>query len=175
MVRIEPGEAEEAFEAIEHTGRRALTEMRRLLGMLRAADDGAAFAPQPGVGRLGELLDGVRRAGLPVELRLEGPVRPLPAGVDVSAYRIVQEALTNTLKHAGPARAEVRVRYLPDAIELEVSDDGAGTHARNGVGGQGLAGMRERVAVYSGELDAGPGASGGYRIRARLPLDPASR
>jgi signal transduction histidine kinase len=175
MVRIEPGEAEEAFDAIERTGRRALIEMRRLLAVLRAADDRAVLAPQPGVERLGELVDGVRSAGLPVELRVEGRVSPLPAGVDVSAYRIVQEALTNTLKHAGPARAKVVVRYLPDAIELEVSDDGAGSPAHDETGGQGLVGMRERVAIYGGKLDTGFGAAGGYRIRARLPVGPTSR
>jgi len=175
MVRLEPQEAEEAFLAIEGTGRRALAEMRRLLGMLRAADEGAALAPQPGVEQLGDLIAGVRGAGLPVELHVEGPVAPLPPGVDVSAYRIVQEALTNTLNHAGPARAEVRVRYLAGAVEVEVSDDGTGNGAGGEAGGHGLVGMRERVSIYGGRLEAGARPTGGYLIRARLPFEPVGR
>ena len=175
MVRIEPDEAEQAFAAIERTGREALAEMRRLLGMLRAADHATALAPQPGVERLEDLIEGVRRAGLPVELQVEGAVTALPGGVDVSAYRIVQEALTNALKHAGPARAHVRLRYLAGAVELEVSDDGAGNGDRGRADGHGLIGMRERVAIYGGRLEAGARPSGGYRIRARLPFEPAGR
>jgi signal transduction histidine kinase len=175
MVRIEPREAEEAFAAIERTGRQSLTEMRRLLGMLRTADERAALVPQPGVERLGVLIEGVRSAGLPVDLRVEGATSALPPGVDVSAYRIVQEALTNALKHAGPARAQVRVRYLANAVELEVSDDGAGARARGGASGHGLIGMRERVSVYGGRLEVGAPPSGGYLIRARLPFEPTER
>jgi signal transduction histidine kinase len=171
MVRVEPDEAEEAFAAIERTGRQALAEMRRLLGMLRAADDRAGLAPQPGVERLGDLVDSVHRAGLPVNLEVHGAATALPPGIDVSAYRIVQEALTNALKHAGPARAEVHVRYVPGAVEVEVTDDGAGNGTGPG-GGHGLIGMRERVAVYGGHLEAGAGPSGGYRIHARLPFEP---
>ena len=175
MVRIEPDDAEQAFAAIERTGREALTEMRRLLGMLRATDERAAIAPQPGVERLGELIEGVRSAGLPVDLQVEGAVTALPPGVDVSAYRIAQEALTNALKHAGPTRAQVRLRYLADAVELEVSDDGTGDASRGAAAGHGLIGMRERVSLYGGRLDAGARPSGGYMIRARLPFEPAGR
>jgi signal transduction histidine kinase len=117
----------------------------------------------------------VRGAALPVALHVEGPVAALPPGVDVSAYRIVQEALTNTLTHAGPASAEVRLRYLPGAIELEVSDDGAGNGVGGEAGGHGLVGMRERVAIYGGRLEAGTRPAGGYLIRARLPFEPAGR
>jgi signal transduction histidine kinase len=175
MVRTEPGEAEDAFAAIERTGRQALEEMRRLLGMLRAADEAAVLAPNPGVERIGDLIDDVRSAGLPVELQVEGAPAALPPGVDVSAYRIVQEALTNALKHAGPAHAQVRMHYLSGAVELEISDDGTGASTSTHRGGHGLIGMRERVAFYGGQLDAGARPSGGYRIRARLPFEPAER
>jgi signal transduction histidine kinase len=175
MVRVEPGEAEAAFAAIERTGQQALTEMRRLLGMLRAADEGAALAPQPGVERLGQLIEGVREAGLPVDLQVRGAVTALPPGVDVSAYRIVQEALTNTIKHAGAAHARVQLRYEPGAIELEIRDNGAGNEPRDQNGGHGLIGMRERVSIYGGRLEAGSPSSGGYRIWARLPFEAAGR
>ena len=161
-------ERDEALKAIESTGAAALAEMRRLLHMLRADDEAMALAPQPSLDQLEVLVAQVRDAGLPVELRVEGTRRSLPPGVDVSAYRIVQEALTNALKHAGPARAQVSIRYEPDALELEIADTGAG--ATNGDGaGHGLVGMRERVAVFGGELDSGP-HSGGFTVRARLPL-----
>jgi signal transduction histidine kinase len=169
IVRQEPGEAEEAFAVIERTGGQALGEMRRLLGMLRSADERASLAPQPGLEHLETLADDVRRAGLPVALELEGEPARLPPGVDVSAYRIVQEALTNALKHARPASATVRVRCLPAAVEVEVSDDGRGG-APDG-GGHGLVGMRERVALYGGRLEAGDRPSGGFVIRARLPFE----
>jgi signal transduction histidine kinase len=113
----------------------------------------------------------VREAGLPVELRIEGEPEPLPPGVDLSAYRIVQEALTNSLKHAGPSRAKVKVHYREDELELEVSDDGTG-NGKGGGSGQGLIGMRERVALYGGVLESGKKIDGGYLVRARLPLDP---
>jgi signal transduction histidine kinase len=157
------------LEAIERTGRQALGEMRRLLGMMRARDEELALAPQPSLAYLPELCEQVRAAGLPVELEVEGQEAPLPPGVDVSAYRIVQEALTNALKHAGPASARVTVRYRADGIEVEVVDDGRGA-AGNG-SGHGLVGMRERVAVYGGELRTGNQPSGGYAVRVRLPLD----
>ena len=159
----------EALDAIEATGANALAEMRRLLHMLRAEDEDIALAPQPSLAHLDLLVAQVRDAGLPVELRVEGERRELPPGVDVSAYRIVQEALTNVLKHAGPARARVTVRYKPDTLELEIAD--TGTAAANGDGaGHGLAGMRERVAIFGGELASGPRRDGGFEIRARLPL-----
>ena len=147
--------------------------MRRLLGLLRRPDDELALAPQPSLRHLDHLAQTVRAAGLPVELRVEGEPAPLPPGVDLSAYRIVQEALTNALKHAGPARALVRVRYGPGELELEVSDDGTGAPASAaGGGGHGLAGMRERVGVYGGVLESGHRPGGGYALRVRLPFEP---
>jgi signal transduction histidine kinase len=165
----EGAERDEALDAIEATGASALAEMRRLLHILREDDEAVALAPQPSLDGLDHLVAQVRDAGLPVELRVEGERRPLPPGVDVSAYRIVQEALTNALKHAGPARARVSIRYDEDALELEIADTGAGSGNGSG-GGHGLAGMRERVAVFGGRLDSGPRTEGGYTVRARLPL-----
>jgi signal transduction histidine kinase len=159
-----------ALTTIERTGRETVDEMRRLLGVLRSAEEeGISLAPQPGLGRLDMLLEEVRDAGLPVELRVEGKPAELPAGLDLSAFRIVQEALTNTLKHAGPARALVVVRYTPRAVELEISDDGRSDGTGPGTG-HGLIGMRERVTMLGGELEAGREA-GGFRVRARLPLE----
>jgi signal transduction histidine kinase len=165
----DPADAREAFDTIEATGKQALVEMRRLLGLLRADDEELALAPQPSLGQLDRLAAQVREAGLPVEIAIEGDPVELPPGVDVSAYRIVQEALTNALRHAGPARAHVLVRYGTDELELEITDDGPG--ASNGDGtGHGLLGIRERVAVYGGDLRAGVRAEGGFSLRARLPL-----
>jgi signal transduction histidine kinase len=163
----------EALLAIEHTGRAALTEMRRMLGVLRSDElQPGPLTPQPGLEYLDRLLEQMREAGLPVELEVEGDPVPLTAGVDLSAYRIVQEGLTNTLKHAGPgATARVVVRYLPEQLELEVSNDGQAP--ANG-DGHGLVGMRERVALYGGTLEAGPGKNGGYSVRARLPVEGVS-
>jgi signal transduction histidine kinase len=165
----DPGDARQAFDAIEETGKQALVEMRRLLGLLRADDEELALAPQPSLGQLDRLAAQVREAGLPVEIAIEGEQVELPPGVDVSAYRIVQEALTNALRHAGPARARVLVRYGPDELELEITDDGPGA-ANGDSGGHGLVGIRERVAVYGGDLSAGVRAEGGFALRARLPL-----
>jgi len=159
----------DALAAIEATGRETVDEMRRLLGVLRGADDGLALAPQPGLRDLESLVAHVREAGLPVELRVEGEPLALPSGVDLSAYRIVQEALTNALKHAGGARAEVTVRYQRGAVELEIRDDGDGS-ADGGGTGHGLIGMRERVALWGGRLDAGRPEGGGWAVRARLPV-----
>jgi signal transduction histidine kinase len=159
----------EALGAIEKTGRQALTEMRRLLGMLRVSDEPPAHAPQPTLAELDELVTQVREAGVPVELHIEGRQVALPPGVAVSAYRIVQEALTNVLKHAGPAHARVIVRYASRELELEIADDGRGP-GEAGDAGHGLVGMRERVALYDGELDAGARNGGGFVVRARLPL-----
>jgi signal transduction histidine kinase len=164
----------DALLSVEGTGRHALAEMRRMLGILRRSDDELAHAPPPSMAGVEELAEQVREAGVPVDLQIEGEVVPLGPGVDVSAYRIVQEALTNTLKHAGPARANVVVRYLDRALELEVIDDGRGA-VENGGGGHGLIGMRERVALYGGELQTGPVQEGGYAVRARLPLEPDGR
>jgi signal transduction histidine kinase len=160
----QPQRARQALRDIERTGRSALTELRRLLGRVRQTE----LAPQPGLSGLEALVDGVRAAGLPVTLRVEGELHDLPAGLDLSAYRIVQEALTNAIKHAGASAAEVRVRRTADEVELEVVDDGRGP-AGNGRG-QGLIGMRERASLLGGEVEAGPQAGGGFRVRAKLPL-----
>jgi signal transduction histidine kinase len=170
----DPGRAKEALAAISATGRQALAEMRRLLGVLRREDDGAssALTPQPGIGELGELLDQARAAGLPVSFSVEGVPRPLPSGAALTAYRIVQESLTNTRKHAGPvASASVVLRYSTDALILAISDDGRGPAAPDGAG-HGLTGMRERVAVYGGSVVAGPRPGGGFEVVATLPLAP---
>jgi signal transduction histidine kinase len=170
------------LEKIERSGRQALVEMRRLLGVLRQPDEPAAgpeLSPQPGLAELAALAEGVRAAGLPVVLVIDGDPAGLPAAVDISAYRIVQEALTNVLKHAGPARAEVRVGCGVDEVFIEVTDDGAGPQPAGPAGpvggGHGLAGMRERVALFGGELAAGPRPGGGFAVRARLPLEEQSR
>ena len=166
-----PSIARVALKTIAESGREALVETRRLLGVLRHADDGAAeTAPQPRLSALQGLLEQVREAGLRVELAVDGDVVPLPVGIDLSCYRIVQEALTNTLRHAEAQRAQVRLTYLADAIEIEVLDDGRGAAAGGGVG-QGQLGMRERVSLLGGELDLGPRAEGGYAVRARIPLE----
>jgi len=159
----------ETLKAIENTGRQALIEMRRLLGMLRVGGEPPAHTPQPTLRELDELVAQVREAGLPVELQVEGEPAALPPGVAISAYRIVQEALTNVLKHAGPAQARVVVRYASRELELEIADDGRGS-ATIGDAGHGLVGMRERVALYGGDFDAGTRNGGGFVVRARLPL-----
>lgn len=149
--------------------------MRRLLGVLRTSDDGLALAPQPGLREVGSLVQKLRNAGLSVELREEGDRRQLPAGPDLVAYRIVQEGLTNVLKHAGQASAQVTVRFLSDALELVVVDDGSGpAPGQEANGGHGLFGMRERLALYGGTLQAGRAESGGFALRALLPLDASS-
>jgi signal transduction histidine kinase len=159
----------EVLETVERTGRSALTEMRRLLGMLRA-DANEPLTPQPGLGDVTTLVSQLREAGLPVELHVEGERRELPVGIELSAYRIVQEALTNALKHAGEARASVNIRYAPDSLELEIADDGSGASSQVSSGGHGLVGMRERVALYGGHLDAGRRPSGGFAVRVLLPI-----
>jgi signal transduction histidine kinase len=166
---------EQALESIERTGRQALAEMRRLFNLLRSgAAATAELAPQPTLAELDALVAQVREAGLPVELRVEGEPGAVPPGVALCAYRIVQEALTNVLKHAGPARASVVVRYGLDFLDLEVADDGCGALNRSD-GGHGLMGMHERVALYGGELDAGSGNGGGFVVHARLPLAATTR
>jgi signal transduction histidine kinase len=172
VLDAEPADARDAFATIERTGQQALEEMRRLLGMLRATDEQLELAPQPTLKELDRLVEQVRAAGLPVQVTVEGEPRELPPGVELSAYRIVQEALTNTLKHAGPARARVLLRYQANDLELEIADDGPGTGDGSG-SGHGLIGMRERVSVYGGELQAGRRPEGGYALRARLPLGSA--
>ena len=169
VLESEPTDARDAFAVIESTGHQALDEMRRLVGMLRSGDEALPLAPQPSLKELGTLVGQVRAAGLPVHVAVEGEPRDLPPGVDLSAFRIVQEALTNSLKHAGPARARVVLRYLADDLELEISDDGRGTSDDSG-SGFGLVGMRERIEVYGGEMQAGRQSGGGYVLRVRLPL-----
>jgi signal transduction histidine kinase len=170
----DPAATAEALRQIEASGRTGLTEMRRLLEVLKAEEDGNGRAPQPGLARLSELVDAMRASGLPVEAVVEGSPRPLQPGVDLSAYRIVQEALTNALRHAGGASARVVVRYDPGAVELEVADDGPGPpEDPEASGGHGLIGMRERVQLFGGELEAGPRPGGGFLLRARLPSEPA--
>jgi signal transduction histidine kinase len=160
-----------ALASIEQAGRQALAEARRLLGMLRRKGGGEELEPQPSVDQIDVLVEQVERAGLPVKLEIAGERVPLPAGVDLCAYRIVQEGLTNALKHAGPAQAEVLLRYAPRALDVEICDDGRGATQVNGDGaGHGLIGMRERVALYGGELETGPREGGGFEIRAHLPL-----
>jgi signal transduction histidine kinase len=169
VIETDPAEAKRSLDAISVTSRTTLAEIRRLLGVLRSDGDGAAYAPAPGLADLDRLVADIRAAGVGVDIVTEGTPHEVPPGVDLTAYRIVQEALTNVLKHAGPARAAVTVGYEPDAITLEVVDDGRGINGRATEGGHGLLGMRERVAVYGGTLDAGPRVGGGFRVAARLP------
>jgi signal transduction histidine kinase len=172
-----PEEVGKALAAIEATSRGALTELRRLLGVLRQDNESqASLAPVPGLANLDRLLAEVGKAGLAVRLRVEGTPLQLPAGVDLSAYRIVQEALTNVVKHAGPAHAQVRIGYRDQEVTVEVTDDGRGAVPPAGDGrvgtGHGLIGMRERVAAFGGDLQVGPCPGGGFRVAARLPLAP---
>src|SRR4051812_8824066 len=168
----QPSRARAALVSIEATGREALSELRRLLGVIRTDDDrGASLAPQPGLEQLTGLLDHVRAAGLAVNLTIEGPRPSVPSGVDLAAYRIVQEALTNTLKHADASEAGVSVRYSAAELAVDVRDDGGGRAATGLSGGRrGLTGMRERAALYDGELVAGPRPEGGFVVSARFPL-----
>jgi signal transduction histidine kinase len=159
------------FQAIESTGKDALVELRRLLGILRMDTPDLAIGPQPGVQSLGELAAQVEAAGLPVEVTVAGEPTVLPSGLDMTAYRIVQEALTNALRHAREAtRAEVAVRYCASSVEIEITDDGSGS-VTNGVSpGHGLIGMRERVGLYGGTLALEQPEAGGFRVRAVLPV-----
>ena len=176
VLRTKPDKAAEHVAAIESAGRQAMAELRRLLGILR--DDGDSpgpLDPQPGVGDLPDLVRRVEGAGLPVRLTVEGEEQPLPASLDLSVYRIVQESLTNSLRHAGPARARVLLRYERDYLELAVCDDGRGAPDPPREGGHGLVGMRERVAVFGGTLHTTNRPDGGFEVRVRLPLDPSFR
>jgi signal transduction histidine kinase len=162
-----PERAREALEAIERSGRGALRELRRLLGNVRGEE--VTFAPPPRLADLDHLLDELRRSGLPVSITIEGRPAALPEAVDLSAYRVVQEALTNTLKHAHATRAEVALRWQEDALEIEISDDGVGSASTNGTG-HGIVGMQERLGLLGGTLAAGPAAEGGFTVLARFPL-----
>lgn len=173
-LQADPQRTHEAFQAIESTARQALVEMRRLLGLLREQGELITAAPVPGMENHAELVEQARGAGLSVEVDVEGEARPLPTGIDLAAYRILQEALTNVRNHAPGARAAVRIRYGSQDIEIEVRDDGAGAEAtrrRAEGGGHGLIGMRERAALYGGEIDAGPLPERGFLVKARLPLN----
>jgi signal transduction histidine kinase len=161
-------EDREALTAVESTGREALTEMRRLLGGDQE-QDGARLSPQPGLDRLDKLMDEVGRAGLRTELRVEGEPLSLPRAIDLSAYRIIQEGLTNSLKHSGAGLASVTIRYSPRELQIEVRDDGLGSTDTDGRG-HGLVGIRERVKIYGGQMSAGPGPDGGYLLGVRLPI-----
>ncbi|MCX5329209.1 MULTISPECIES: sensor histidine kinase [unclassified Streptomyces] len=190
-----PDEAVTALRAVEDAGRGAMTDLRHLLGLLAPSQSGedtdedapadavTDLSPQPGLDRLGQLVDRVSFAGLPVEVRVSGEPRPLPQGIDVTAYRIVQEALTNALRHGDGGKAEVTVRYADHALRVEVLNTGPSvltgapparaTRSHREGTGRGLLGLRERVAVYGGDLDARRRLGGGYRVRARIPLDPS--
>ncbi|MGO1025326.1 sensor histidine kinase [Streptomyces rubiginosohelvolus] len=176
-----PDQAKQALETISGTGRQALAEMRRLLGVLRTGDapEGGEYVPQPDVEQIEDLVAQVRQTGLEVDFKVEGTPRPLPSGVELTAYRVVQEALTNTRKHGGPdAGASVRLVYFDDGLGLLIEDDGRGAahelYEDGGAdgAGHGMIGMRERVGMVGGTLDAGPRPGGGFRISALLPLKP---
>jgi len=174
VAKDDPAAAERALATIEETTRSALREMRRLLGVLRSAatDESAALGPAPGLEDLDALVADVARSGVDVELRVQGRRRAVPPGVGLSAYRVVQEALTNVIKHAGPARAVVvEVRYSDTDVTVDVVDDGQGAVTAHDSGGHGLVGMRERVAMHGGALEVGPGDAGGFRVIASFPLD----
>ncbi|GAB2819746.1 sensor histidine kinase [Streptomyces chlorus] len=177
-----PDQAKKALETISSTGRQALAEMRRLLGVLRTGEhqEAGEYVPQPDVRQIEDLVEQCRESGLPVDFKIEGTPRPLPSGLELTAYRIVQEALTNTRKHGGPnTGASVRLVYFDDGLGLLVEDDGKGAphelYEEGGFDGQGhgLIGMRERVGMVGGTLDAGPRPGGGFRISVLLPLKPA--
>jgi signal transduction histidine kinase len=166
-----PERARQALATIASTGRQALAEMRRMLGVLRSDDASTGVVPLPGIGQLDELLEQTRASGLAVSFTVQGVPAPLPGGLALAAYRIVQESLTNTRKHGGPAAsAQVLLRYCDDALVLQITDNGAGAAAAADGAGHGLTGMRERVAMYHGTLQAGPRPGGGYRVTATLPV-----
>jgi signal transduction histidine kinase len=190
LLREQPGQAAkamDAMEAVRTTSKGALRELRGILNLLRSTDDKEPTAPVPRLSQLDELVAASTRAGLPTSVVVGGPARELPAAIDLAAYRVVQESLTNALRHAGPARAKVLLTYRPDALVLEVSDDGRGRPAEGSsagpgradggaggaavTGGNGLQGMRERAEAVGGRLEAGPGEAGGFVVRAVLPYD----
>ena len=168
----DPGKASAALASIEDSSRQAVVEMHRLLGFLRQEGDADELAPPPNLRQLDVLTAQLREASFSVDMRVEGEQRPLPTSVELAAYRVVQEALTNTVKHAEASKAEVLVRYRPAAVEVEIVDDGLGQAVvATGPAGHGLIGMRERVALHGGQLTAGPRPGGGYAVRAVFPLD----
>lgn len=169
VIDTDRDEAKAALVSIAETSRSALAEIRQILGALRTGQDLTPVRPAPGLAALSDLVGELAAAGLPVRVHIAGDPAGVPAGVDVTAYRVVQESLTNVLRHAGPATADVRITYQPGAVVIEVVDDGSGLTATAATGGQGQIGMRERVAVWGGTLEAGPRSDGGYRVAARLP------
>ena len=169
QLRDERAAERDALTGVERAGRIALAEMRRLLSAMRPDGEEVELVPQPGLDGLDSLLDEIGRAGLPVELHVDGQPFPLPRGIDLSAYRIVQEGLTNALKHAHASDADVIVRYRPDELEIEVHDNGQGSATSDGPG-HGLVGVRERVKIYGGEMSAGTSADGGFVLSTRLPI-----
>jgi signal transduction histidine kinase len=170
LIDSQPQKSVDALLAVEASGRDALRELRHLLGLLTAVDDQPALAPQPGLDQLQPLIERMELAGLPVDIRVEGTPHPLPPGLDLTAYRIVQEALTNVLKYAQGGRTSVLLNFAEDELRLEVVDSGGvASDGANG-SGRGLIGMRERVTMYGGDLEVGPRAEGGFRVSARLPL-----
>jgi signal transduction histidine kinase len=169
LLKPEQEREREALLIVEQTGREAMAEMRRMVGVLRRPEEAPALAPQPSLEHLDKLVEHARESGLPVTLKIEGDAVQLPAGVDLTAYRLVQEGLTNALKHARATNAEVLVRYSNGFVELSVTDDGSGDGGGDS-GGHGLVGMRERISVYGGNLEAGPRPEGGYRLCATLPV-----
>jgi signal transduction histidine kinase len=171
LLDSDPGRARGPLLVVEETGHEALADMRRLVGIVQDEPQRApALTPQPGLADLPALAEKLQQAGLPTDLVVHGEPETLTPGVELTAYRVVQEALTNALKHAGPATARVTVIYEPQALRLEISDDGPGTSSQQ-AGGHGLVGMRERVALYGGRLEVGPRAGGGFSVCARLPLE----
>lgn len=177
VVPRDPDRAVAAFDTISATGKSALSEMRRLLGVLRDDPDGVGpdRSPQRGADGIPDLVQSMREAGLDVHLHQQGQLVDLPAAVDLSAYRIVQEALTNVLKHAGPARVDIRIAQRESALDIEISDDGLGGQAERATDGKGLIGMRERVGLVGGQLSVGPGEGGGWTVHACLPLEAVAR
>ena len=171
MLTFDPNRVEEPLLAIQQTGRRALVEMTRLVGMLREDDDELGLDPQPGLEDVDELIENVRRAGLAIDYVVDGNPRPLSLGADLSGYRVVQEALTNALKHAPGSNAAVLLRYTDEVLEIEVSDCGTGAPGTAPSSGHGLAGLGERIAVFGGTFHAGARPEGGFTVRARLPLE----
>ena len=170
LLRPDQEREREALLIVEQTGREALAEMRRLVGVLRRPEEAPALAPQPSLKHLDKLIEQVRESGLTVDVKVEGEAANLPASVDLAAYRLVQEGLTNTLKHARATHADVLVRYGGEDVELVVADNGTGD-GDGGGSGHGLVGIRERVSVVGGSLEAGPKAGGGFEVRARLPMN----
>ncbi|MEV4622958.1 sensor histidine kinase [Asanoa sp. NPDC049573] len=172
VMRTAPEVADETLRGVERTAEESVAELRRILAVLRGPDQVADVRPPPGLALLEELVDGYRTAGLPVELRIQGPARPLDSGIELSVYRIVEEALTNVLRHARPNTVAVALRFHPSTLEVEIEDDGAPVAPTRA--GHGILGMRERVAALGGVIDVGERAGGGFRVGARLPIDEAA-